>query len=133
MNNHEKRMVLSILQRELYNILVTEDAQQILLTPDPTQYKFCAPNLPTNIQIDYHTNDKSSSSPSFTIRGATIEKLIEHLTHHQLLHPRFVKSFLMTYKSYCTPLEIFIRTVINFQKKYSQEKHRDLQFDLVHY
>ncbi|CAF1455941.1 unnamed protein product, partial [Adineta steineri] len=96
----------SILQRELYNILVNEDAQQILLTPDPTQYRFCAPNLPTNIQIDYHTNDKSSSSPSFTIRGATIEKLIEHLTHHQLLHPRFVKSFLMTYKSYCTPLEL---------------------------
>jgi son of sevenless-like protein len=66
--------------------------------------RFCAPNSPTNILIDYHTNDKSSSS--FTIRGATIEKLIEHLTHHQLLHPRFVKSFLMTYKSYCTPLQL---------------------------
>ncbi|CAF0926343.1 unnamed protein product [Rotaria sordida] len=96
----------SILQRELYNILVNEDAQQVLLTPDPSRYKFCAPNLPTNILIDYHTNDKSSSSSSFIIRGATMEKLIEHLTHHQLLHPRFVKSFLMTYKSYCTPLEL---------------------------
>ncbi|CAF4591890.1 unnamed protein product, partial [Rotaria sp. Silwood2] len=98
----------SILQRELYNILVNEDAQQVLLTPDPSRYKFCAPNLSTNILIDYHTNDKSSSSSSssFIIRGATIEKLIEHLTHHQLLHPRFVKSFLMTYKSYCTPLEL---------------------------
>ncbi|CAF0930895.1 unnamed protein product [Adineta ricciae] len=96
----------SVLQRELYNILVNEDAQQVLLTPDPSQYKFCTPNSPTNILIDYHTNDKSSSSPSFTIRGATIEKLIEHLTHHQLLHPRFVKSFLMTYKSYCSPLEL---------------------------
>jgi son of sevenless-like protein len=61
--------------------------------------------LPTNILIDYHTNDKSASS-SFTIRGATIEKLIEYLTHHQFLHPRFVKSFLMTYKSYCTPLQL---------------------------
>jgi hypothetical protein len=29
----------SILQRELYNILVNEDAQQVLLTPDPSQYK----------------------------------------------------------------------------------------------
>ncbi|CAF3768719.1 unnamed protein product [Rotaria sp. Silwood1] len=96
----------SILQRELYNILINEDAQQVLLTPDPSRYKFCAPNLPTNILIDYQTNDKSSSSSSFIIRGATIEKLIEHLTHHQLLHPRFVKSFLMTYKSYCTPLEL---------------------------
>ncbi|CAF3976258.1 unnamed protein product, partial [Rotaria sp. Silwood1] len=95
-----------ILQRELYNILINEDAQQVLLTPDPSRYKFCAPNLPTNILIDYQTNDKSSSSSSFIIRGATIEKLIEHLTHHQLLHPRFVKSFLMTYKSYCTPLEL---------------------------
>ncbi|CAF3765255.1 unnamed protein product [Rotaria sordida] len=98
--------LLIILQRELYNILVNEDAQQVLLTPDPSRYKFCAPNLPTNILIDYHTNDKSSSSSSFIIRGATMEKLIEHLTHHQLLHPRFVKSFLMTYKSYCTPLEL---------------------------
>ncbi|CAF2078747.1 unnamed protein product [Rotaria magnacalcarata] len=96
----------SILQRELYNILVNEDAQQVLLTPDPSRYKFCAPNSPTNILIDYPTNDKSSSSSSFIIRGATIEKLIEHLTHHQLLHPRFVKSFLMTYKSYCTPLQL---------------------------
>lgn len=31
--------VFSILQRELYNILVNEDAQQVLLTPDPLQYK----------------------------------------------------------------------------------------------
>lgn len=30
---------LSILQRELYNILVSEDAQQVLLTPDPSKYK----------------------------------------------------------------------------------------------
>ena len=29
----------SVLQRELYNILMTEDAQQILLTPDPLKYK----------------------------------------------------------------------------------------------
>ena len=29
----------SVLQRELYNILVNEDAQQVLLTPDPSQYK----------------------------------------------------------------------------------------------
>ncbi|CAF4968845.1 unnamed protein product, partial [Rotaria socialis] len=28
-----------ILQRELYNILVSEDAQQVLLTPDPSRYQ----------------------------------------------------------------------------------------------
>ena len=66
--------------------------------------RFCAPNSPTNILIDYHTNEQSPSA--FTIRGATMEKLIEYLTHHQFLHPRFVKSFLMTYKSYCTPLQL---------------------------
>lgn len=30
---------LSILQHDLYNLLINEDAQQILLTPDPTRYK----------------------------------------------------------------------------------------------
>lgn len=61
-------------------------------------------NSDSNILIDYPSNDTSSSS--FTIRGATIEKLIEYLTHHQFLHPRFVKSFLMTYKSYCSPVQL---------------------------
>ena len=67
--------------------------------------RVCSPNSPSNIQIDYHINDKTTSS-SFTIRCATLEKLIEYLTHHQFLHPRFVKSFLMTYKSYCTSLQL---------------------------
>ena len=117
----------SILQRDLYNLLVHEDAQQVLLTPDPSLYKyivdlslslslliilfsshwqnrFSVENSGSNILIDYPSNDTSSSS--FTIRGATIEKLIEYLTHHQFLHPRFVKSFLMTYKSYCSPVQL---------------------------
>ena len=29
----------SILQRELYNMLADEDAQQVLLVPDPSLYK----------------------------------------------------------------------------------------------
>lgn len=70
------------------------------------------PNSPSNILIDYPTNEKSSS---FIIRGATIEKLVEHLTHHQLLHPRFVKSFLMTYKSYCTPLQLLHLLIERYQ------------------
>ncbi|CAF0942317.1 unnamed protein product [Didymodactylos carnosus] len=93
----------SILQRELYNIRVNEYAQQVLLKPDPS-YKFIVPDSPSNILIEY--TPSSTDPTSFTIRGATQEKLIEYLTHHQLLHPRFVKSFLMTYKAFCTPKQL---------------------------
>ena len=33
-------LLISILQRDLYNLLVHEDAQQVLLTPDPSLYKY---------------------------------------------------------------------------------------------
>lgn len=72
-------------------------------------HRFAEPNSPTNILIDYPSNDKS-----FVIRGATIEKLIEYLTHHQFLHPRFVKSFLMTYKSYCSPAQLLSLLIDRF-------------------
>ena len=79
---------------------------------DGVHRRFSVPNSPSNILIDYPNNEKSSS---FIIRGATIEKLVEHLTHHQLLHPRFVKSFLMTYKSYCTPLQLLHLLIERYQ------------------
>lgn len=72
--------------------------------------RFAEADCPTNILIDYPSNDKS-----FLIRGATIEKLIEYLTHHQFLHPRFVKYFLMTYKSYCSPAQLLSLLIERFQ------------------
>lgn len=37
---HLSLLLRSLLQRDLYNLLVHEDAQQVLLTPDPSLYKY---------------------------------------------------------------------------------------------
>lgn len=40
------------------------------------------------------------------VRGATIEKLVQKLTHEQFPDPEFWQAFLMTYSAFTTPLEL---------------------------
>lgn len=46
-----------------------------------------------------------SDGPS--IRAATLIKLIERLTHHHLLYPKFSNTFLMCYRDFCSSHDLF--------------------------
>ncbi|CAK5270285.1 unnamed protein product [Mycena citricolor] len=79
-------------------------------TPEPEE----RPPRPWYLQASYSPTDISIDQDG-AVRAGTISALVERLTAHEQADPTFIKSFLMTFKSFTTVDELFDLLVQRFR------------------
>lgn len=114
----------SLLERRLDTAIAEEERKNPLQMPDLSVYPFSEPDSETNILFE----ESSVKNTVPLIRGATLIKLVERLTYHKHGDPVFLKVFLTTFRSFCSPNELLDLLVKRFEiPELTSKKREDIK------
>jgi son of sevenless-like protein len=89
-------------------------------------YRFYAPDSKDNLVFDIDVSAMVEGARP-TIKAATIEKLLERLTHENWPDPSLVNTFLLTYRTFTTAQEVIDLLVMRFNIPWPKDSSPELR------